>query len=192
VSRPRVVTHDHQPLYRIVRANWTDPLDASFSQTVRDNRWNTPAFPALYCCCSLRVARAVALYRLRRVGALLDDLAPGARPRLVEIGWQGDVIDAASAAGVAAAGFPDAYPRGVTVEATQSAAARWHETGKEGVVCRSHALAEMASIDAWNGDHIPWGEVAIFPRHARVAPRRIRDHADPDWLTGPAITPISG
>jgi RES domain-containing protein len=179
-----VVTHDHQPLYRIARANWADPLDASFSQAVLDNRWNTTAFPALYCCCSLPVARAVALYRLRRVGAVLDDLAPGARPRLVEIGWQGDVVDVASAAGVAAAGFPDTYPRGVTVEATQSAAARWHEAGKEGVVCRSHALVEMASIDVWSGDHIPWGEVAVFPRQAREAPRRIRDHADLGWLTG--------
>ena len=52
--------HRHRPVYRVVRADWEDPLDASFSRRRPDRRWNTADFGALYCCCSEAVARAVA------------------------------------------------------------------------------------------------------------------------------------
>ena len=54
------VVHNHVPIFRVVRRGWPDPADAKFSQLSRvDNRWNTPGFPALYCCCSETVARAI-------------------------------------------------------------------------------------------------------------------------------------
>jgi len=133
--------HSHSPLYRVVRQNCSDPLDISHSRRRHgDYRWNTPEFPALYCCCSEWVARAVALDHLRFAGVDLSDLQPGARPQLVEVEWSGKVIDAASAGGVASAGFPRDYPEGVRKDQTRRSAVEWHSTGAEGVVYRSAAL----------------------------------------------------
>jgi len=73
--------HDHTPVQRVVRRGWSDPLDASFSQRRPDRRWNTQDFPALYCCCSVRVARAVALDIFRVAGLELEDLHPPPSPR---------------------------------------------------------------------------------------------------------------
>ncbi|MFN8558508.1 MAG: hypothetical protein U0531_14580, partial [Dehalococcoidia bacterium] len=56
-----LVEHDHVPVFRVVRAGWPNPLDASFSHN-QSNRWNPRgAFPALYTCCSPAVARAIVL-----------------------------------------------------------------------------------------------------------------------------------
>ena len=98
---PVLFDHSHQPVYRVVRRSWRNPLDATFSQRpTADNRWNTNRFPALYCCCSVTVARAVALDVLRYAGIELTDLRPDVQPRLVEISWSGEVVDVATAAGV--------------------------------------------------------------------------------------------
>jgi len=66
--------HNHEPIYRVVRANWRDPLDATFSQNSVDNRWNTKTFSALYCCCSEPVMIAVAEDILGYAGVDLSDL----------------------------------------------------------------------------------------------------------------------
>ena len=57
----RVVGHTHVPLLRVIPREYVnDATNAAPSQAKTDNRWNTPAFPALYCCCALSVAIAVA------------------------------------------------------------------------------------------------------------------------------------
>lgn len=178
MRQPLLVDHEHL-VYRVVRRGWRDPLDASFSQTRTSNRWNTPRFPALYACCSEPVARGVAQDVFRLSGITVEDLQPDARPSLVEIAWSGRVVDVASAAGLAAAGFGADYPVGTTADLTQAAAARWHREGREGVVCRSASLARTGFAD-WTGPHMRWGELAIFPDNARQPPRRRRTRED--WL----------
>ena len=68
--------HDHVPVFRVARRDWPDPVDAKFSQlSYVNNRWNTPVFPALYCCCPEVVARAIVRDIFRLTGAGLADLA---------------------------------------------------------------------------------------------------------------------
>lgn len=167
------VPHGHIPIYRVGRADWTDPLDASWSLRQTLNRWNTQEFPTLYCCCSERVARAVVTDRLRRGGLVLEDLLPSARPVLFEIEWSGQVADMASREGIVANGFPEDYPEGVEIRRCQEAARRWHVEGLEGVVCRSASLWRLG-FRRWQGDHRDWGEVAIFVEKSRERPRLIR------------------
>lgn len=176
-----LIPHGHEPVYRVARAGWDDPLDVSHSQRRSDNRWNTPEFPALYACCSETVARAVTLDVFRVYALVLDDLPASIRPQLVELGWQGEAVDVASAEGVAQAGFPPTYPEGAPREATQRAAGTWHQEGREGVVCRSASLARRG-FSGWQGSHEAWGELAIFVRNARHQPRLLRRRPDDGWL----------
>lgn len=181
MNGPRAVLHSHTGVYRVIRRKWRDPLDASFSQRKTDNRWNTPEFPALYCCCSLGVARSVALDLLRRAGVVLEDLRPEAQPALAEIRWSGRVVDVTSAKGIAAAGFDSRYPEGATIAGTQAKAANWHAAGFQGVVCRSTSMARQG-FDRWVGDHRRWGELAIFIRDERRKPVLIRRVEGLSWL----------
>lgn len=173
--------HAH-PVLRVVRAGWRDATDASQSRTRADNRWNTADFLALYCCCSVPVARAVALDRFRLAAVVVEDLQPEAKPALTELSWSGRVVDVVSQGGVAAAGFPPAYPAGVSKEDTRRAASRWHEFGHEGVVCRSASLWRRGRGQAWEGDHKPWSELAIFPLKAANQPRGEGRRNDLAWL----------
>jgi hypothetical protein len=178
----RTVSHRHRPVYRVVRAGWKDPLDASFSQRALDNRWNTPEFPALYCCCALAVARAVTRDILRYAGVEIEDLQPGFRPRLVEVEWSGEVVDVVSPEGIEAAGFPDSYPEGVSKRRTREAAAAWHGQAAEGVVCRSASLHRLGASD-WSGGCSRIGELAVFVDNCRTPPREIRRRDDAGWLS---------
>lgn len=173
--------HDHVPLHRVVRADWSDPLDASFSQRSPDRRWNTGNFPALYCCCSAGVARAVTLDLFRVAGVELEDLQPGARPQLAEIDWRGEVVDMLSEDGLNAAGFPQDYPSTADRAATRSAGERWHAAGAEGVCGRSASLARRG-FSAWHGDHRRYGELAIYVRNAASEPHLRRRRTDARWL----------
>lgn len=181
-----LVVHDHNPVYRVVRRAWKDPLDASYSRRRNaDNRWNTPSFGALYCCCSPVVARGVANDILRVASTDLADLQDTAYPQLVEIEWSGTVVDMASAEGILAAGFPDSYPGGVAKAATRRAASAWHRRKFQGIVCRSASLARLGR-KTWTGSHEPWGELAIFPRNA-AAPKLVRRRSDLIWLEPPGL-----
>ncbi len=178
---PLSAAHSHWPVFRVVRAEWQEPLDATFSQSKPDRRWNTQHFPALYCCCSLPVARAITR-DIFNLGAILpSDLQPEYRPRLVEIKWQGRVADVASPAGVEAAGFPTAYPEDVETETTQRKGSEWFARGLEGVVCRSASLFRLGA-SRWNGSHEPWGELAIFVSNSEEEPRLIGHRDELDWL----------
>ncbi|HEV7519020.1 MAG TPA: RES domain-containing protein [Thermoanaerobaculia bacterium] len=170
-----------QVLYRVVRAGWSDPLEATWSQTARDRRWNTIDFPALYCCLSLDVARAITRDLLGLAGVELDDLQPAYRPRLVEIGWSGELVDVATAPGVAAAGFPGSYPEGVHRSDTRRAALRWYRQEREGVACRSASLHRLG-LAKWTGAPERWSEAALFVDHCRTPPVRLGHHDDGGWL----------
>jgi RES domain-containing protein len=174
--------HAH-PIFRVVQGGWRDAVDVSYSRTRVDNRWNTADFPALYCCCSVPVARAVALDVFRRAAVMAEDLQPEARPALAKLSWTGKVVDIASADGVAAAGFPPAYPDGVSKEDTRRAASQWHESGQEGVVCRSASIWRRdRERAAWDGSHESWSELAIFPLKAANQPQEEERRNDSAWL----------
>jgi hypothetical protein len=178
-----VIDHGHTPVYRVVRKGWKDPLDVSYSQKAPDNRWNTPDFPTLYCCCSTKTAQAVAedlfigTFRVQ-----LIDLLPSVVPNLVEIGWSGRVVDVASAEGVGGAGLDSSYPDRSTKEQTRQLATEWHSGGAQGVVCRSASLAQKGFSD-WSGSHEQWSELAIFVRNCIEPPILVKRRPDLDWLT---------
>lgn len=184
MTAPRLMPHTHN-IYRVLAHRHTTPEDASYSQTKRDNRWNTPEFPALYACCSPAVARSVAEDIYRRSGVVLEDLQPDALPALHELSWRGELVDAATPAGLAAAGFPSTYPAGVSKVDTQRAAGAWQAAGLDGVVCRSASLGRLG-FTRWAQPHEPWGEVAIFTRNAKRPVRRQRTWPDLAWLRPPA------
>jgi RES domain-containing protein len=174
--------HDHVPIYRVVRRSWADPIDASFSRRPgTNNRWNTREFPALYCCCSGEVAKAVANDVFRVTGSTLADLQEGAYPQLVEIQWQSDPVDMTVEVAIVAAGFPRDYPIGVEYAQTQGAAVKWHAAGATGVVCRSASMSRLGFTD-WRGDHAKWGEIAIYPDNCGSKPALLQRRSDLDWL----------
>lgn len=176
----RTENHTHVPVYRVTRAGWADPLDATFSQKRDTNRWNTAEFPALYCCCSIAVARAVTRDLYVDAAIDLEDLQPAARPTLSEIEWRGKVVDVASSEGLQAAGLPRSNPAELEVRLTQPLAAVWHSARVEGVLCRSASLARLGFVD-FSGDHQRWGELAIFV--ANSAPPSLASRlAGQDWL----------
>lgn len=173
--------HTHEPVFRVVRAGWRDPLDASFSQTKPDNRWNTAEFPALYCCCSEAVARAVVLDVFHFAGVEMNDLKSGARPQLTEIGWRGDAVDLIYDAGIEAAGFLASYPRGVSKQATRAAATRWNSAGHPAIVCRSASLSRQG-LALWEGEHERWGELTILVMNVLELPRLLKRRRSLTWL----------
>jgi hypothetical protein len=181
---PLTVEHAHEPIYRVIRQDWVDPLDASFSQRAIDNRWNTAEFPALYCCCSEAVARAVTLDIFRMSGVELDDLQLAYRPQLVEISWTGRVVDVASPEGIEASQLPPEYPQLVAKWQTRRMAAVWHRSGNEGVLSRSASL-ERLRFSAWTGSHARWGEIALFARNWNTGPMLLSRRTDMAWFSIP-------
>lgn len=179
----RTVDHSHTPLLRVVQRSWESAADASYSQARNDRRWNTRDFPALYCCCGERVARANAVDPLRRSNTFLEDLTPDTMPQLAEIDWAGELVDVASHDGLTANGFAVNYPVGVTIVQCQQAATNWHAQNCQGVVCRSVPLHRLGRETAWTGSHEDWAEVAIFTQRSRQVPREIgRRDIDFAWL----------
>jgi len=181
VSRPLIIEHNHQPIYRVVRRG-AGPLEtAGRRQRVLDHPFSHPEDPTLYCCCSEWVARAVTLERFRVAGLDVSDLQPGARPQLVELSWSGQVVDLASEDGVAAAGFPPDFPEGVRPEQTRRAAGEWRSAGAAGVVYRSGALRKRG-FKSWEGSHKRWSELAVFLDRCGEPPKLLRLREDQDWL----------
>ena len=177
--KPRILDHRHE-VFRVVRAGWTDPLSATFSRSAPDRRWNTSDFGALYLCCSEGVARAIVNDLFKITGVELDELQPAYLPQLVEIAWEGQVVDVASEAGVRAAGFLARYPKDIKKAATRAASIRFRKQGFDGVVCRSASLERMG-MALWTGDHATWSEVAVFEEAAERA-RVVSRRRDLDWL----------
>ncbi len=170
-----LIPHNHDPVFRVIRKNWGDPLDASFSQNNTDNRWNTRDFPALYCCCSEQVAVAVAEDVFANAGVNLSDLQPEYRPQVARISWTGDVVDIITAKGIEGVGLPIGYPVGVDKSQTRNLAEQWVKNGSEGVVCRSASMLKKG-FSNWNGNHEPWGELAVFVSKAKTRPSLMSRH----------------
>jgi len=143
----------------------------------------------LYCSCSERVARAIVrdLFRLARLE--LADLQESMLPQLVEVTWQGDVVDVASPNGIQSAGFSPDYPIGVNKEKTRVAARRWHNDGAGGVSARSASMMRLG-FRLWDGFHSSWSETAIFVNNAPAKPVLLRRRPDMDWLALPPETEI--
>ncbi len=148
-----------------------------------ENRWNTHEFPALYCCCSIRVASEIVQDRFRRLAIMLEDLQDGQLPTLVEVDWSGMIVDCASPMGLVAAGLP-AYPDGVDKPECRTLAATWHAANLQGVLARSAAVWRNGIALGWAGSHRQWSELAIFVRNARRSPRLVRRRRDLNWLGG--------
>lgn len=180
MNPPTVVRHQHAPVFRVLRAGHSDPLDGTQSRR-RPGRWNTADYPALYCCCSELTAKAVAQDRFNLAAVDLADLQPEAFPQLFELDWAGSVVDVASSVGIAAAGFSPSYPEGVSHEETKPRAAQWHQDGLEGVVCRSASLSRLG-FSGWSDDCQLWGELAVFTERAQLRPALRRERSDLDWL----------
>lgn len=171
MSAPRVIAHDHQPVFRVVRASWPDALDASFSQKAADNRWNDREFAVLYLCCSPVVARVVALDILGYGGIDVRDLHAEYLPQLVHITWRGQVIDMVSMDGIAGVGLPLDYPSNIDKSSTRALARQWFHDQCEGVVCRSASMMRRG-LAVWNGAHEAWGELALFVGNLKRKPKQ--------------------
>lgn len=165
--------HVHIPIFRVIPADTKDPLDVSYSQIKKDNRWNTPEFPALYACCSKKVVEAIIQDRYRKGAIILEDLDPSRRPHVVKLSWSGKLVDVATKNGIIQAGFNENYPEGVDYTQTQLLATKCHEAEMEGVVCRSASLSRFG-FKKWEGDHQSWGEIAVFVRKAKNKPQLLK------------------
>jgi hypothetical protein len=108
-------------------------------------------------------------------------LQPAMLPQLVEIAWEGGVIDVASPEGVAAAGFPQDYPVGIDKSQTRESARIWHDGGAAGVVARSASLMRMGRR-GWDGDHAAWSETTVFANNSPVRAIVHRRRTELDWL----------
>jgi RES domain-containing protein len=164
------ISHDHLPVYRVVRRGWADPIDTSFSQRHNvDNRWNTPDFPALYCCCSKSVARAIVKDRFGITGVEMADLQETAYPQLIEVHWVGRPVDMITEATIISAGFSCGYPTGAMHAETRRAAIKWHAEGQAGILCRSASVAQ-SGFTRWIGDHADWSELVIYTQNSPLRP----------------------
>lgn len=176
------VYHNHLPIYRVVRRSWHDPTEVAFSQGSKaDNRWNTVAFPALYCCCSEAVASAVVRDIFRITGAGLADLLEAAYPQLVELDWEGEAVDMTTEAAIVSLGFATDYPVGIDHVQTRILAVSWHAGGASAVLCRSASLSRIG-FSGWIGDHAAWSELAIYTVNSPKKPVVLRRRNDLGWL----------
>jgi hypothetical protein len=128
-----------------------------------------PDFPALYSCCSKRIARAIVKDRFGIAGVELTDLQDTAYPQLVEVHWVGRSVDMITEGPIVTAGFSNGYPQGATHVETRRAAVQWHAEGQTGVVCRSASIAQFGS-SKWIGDHADWSELAIYTQNSPLRP----------------------
>jgi len=173
VSVPLFITVSHSPLLRVVNAGWRDPLDTSWSAK-SGGRWNTMGtFEALHTFGSRRGARAFAWEKMRLLGVVPEDLLSEAHPQLVELYWNGTVVDVATKDGVRAVGFDEDYPTDVDWSETQPLGAVWHASGHEGVQCRSATL-ERIGESSWAGAPLDWSEIVLFSSNTKQAPRLSR------------------
>jgi len=140
MSAAETIDHAHEPVFRVLRADRQNALDASFSQKAIDNRWNHSEFAALYLCCSVEVARAVARDILGYGGIDVHDLHAEYLPELIHVSWHGPVVDVTSAHGIAAVDLPSDYPKNCDKRSTRRLAQQWFQQKYEGVVCRSASM----------------------------------------------------
>jgi hypothetical protein len=115
-------------------------------------------------------------------GIELADLQDAMLPQLVEVAWNGEVIDVASPEGIAAAGFPPDYPNGVDKAQTRATARIWYGSGAAGIVGRSASLMRLG-LRSWDGDHEGWSETTVFVSNSPLRPIVLQRRADLDWFS---------
>jgi RES domain-containing protein len=164
------------PYYRVVAPEWIDPADTTYSKQ-RGGRWNPAGeFGALYLNATTQVAAANARAQHSGHAIKLFDLLPEARPELVtfEVPMV-DVVDACTPIGIAALGFAENFPYGVTWPPCQAIGRETHMNALAGVAARSNAEATgTASVGE---------ELALFEEVA-VGPSRARRRFD-EWYPDP-------
>ncbi len=152
--------------YRVVAPDWVDATDTSHSK-LRGGRWNPAGeFGALYLNATVQVAAANV--RARHAGRAIKpfDLLPKARPELVSFEVpMVDVVDACTAAGIAALDFAGSFPYDVGWPPCQEIGRQAHADGLPGVAARSNA---EATATTWVGE-----ELALFEK-PRVRAARVR------------------
>lgn len=146
--------------FRVAEADWSNPLDASFSMQDNGQRWNPPSVSCLYLNTDEETARA-------NVSKLYDglpygpgDFDPATAPLLVGVYIpDGQAADAYTDAGLAALGLPATYPyyaNGALIPHAicQPIGQSVFDAGLDGVDCRSA---------------VPGGtrELAWFPRNSQ-------------------------
>ncbi len=163
----------------MVAPEWIDPADTAYSKK-RGGRWNPAVeFGALNLNATIQVAAANA--RAQHVGRAIKlfDLRPEARPELVtfEVPMV-DVLDACTPEGIAALGFAENFPYGVSWPPCQAIGREAHANALAGVAARSNAEAtESASVGE---------ELALFEEVVAGPPRARRrfDEWYPDPIPG--------
>jgi hypothetical protein len=171
---------DGHSWWRIARASWADPLDASHSARL-GGRWNPPdSFPALYLNEDLVTARANMRLFTTAWPYEPEDLLDGAGPLLVEatLPRRQVVADAHTPAGIRALGLPatdpliaDGSSTSVPHVGCQQIGVTLHAAGLRGVRCRSAQTALGAGR-----------ELAWFPATSRSTATRRRTLAFTEWF----------
>jgi RES domain-containing protein len=163
----------------VVAPEWTDPADTTYSKQ-RGGRWNPAGeFGALYLNATIQVAAANARAQHAGRAIKLFDLLPEARPELVTFEvLMVDVVDACTPDGIAALGFAENFPYGVTWQPCQAIGREAHATAMAGVAARSNA---EVTETAWVGE-----ELALFEEFVVGSPRARRrfDEWYPDPIPG--------
>lgn len=167
------------PYHRVVAPEWIDPADTAYSKQ-RGGRWNPAGeFGGLYLNATIQVAAANARAKHSGRAIKLFDLLPEARPELVTFEvLMVDVVDACTPDGIAALGFAENFPYGVTWPRCQEIGREAHADALAGVAARSNAeVTETASIGE---------ELALFEEVVVGAPRARRrfDEWYPDPIPG--------
>jgi RES domain-containing protein len=164
------------PYYRVVAPEWIDPADTAYSKQ-RGGRWNPAGeFGARYLNATIQVAVANARAQHSGRAIKLFDLLPEARPELVTFEvLMVDVVDACTPVGIAALGFAENFPYGVTWPRCQEIGREAHGYALAGVAARSNGeVTETASIGE---------ELALFEEVVVGAPRARRRFYE--WYADP-------
>jgi RES domain-containing protein len=172
----RMVIPRGGPYHRVVAPDWIDPADTAYSKQ-RGGRWNPAGeFGALYLNASIHVAAANARAQHSGRAIKLFDLLPAARPELVTFEVKMvDVLDVCTAEGIAALGFAENFPYGVTWPPCQAIGRDARANALAGVASRSNAEAtETASVGE---------ELALF-EEVVVGPSQQRRRFD-EWYPDP-------
>lgn len=162
--------------YRVVAPDWTDAASTAYSKQ-HGGRWNSAGeFGALYLNATLRVAAANARARHAGRAIKLFDLLPEARPELVTFDVRMvDVVDACTPQGIAALGFAENFPYGVSWPPCRAIAREAHADALAGVAALSSA--EATATTSVGEELALFEEVAI---NASLARRRFSDwYPDP-------------
>ncbi len=150
--------------FRVVAPDWVDPASTEYSKQ-RGGRWNPAGeFGALYLNATIEVAAANARAQHAGRAIKLFDLLPQARPEVVVFDVPMiKVLDACTAAGIAALGFAENFPFGVGWPSCQAIAREAHTAKLAGVASRSNA---EATATRFSGE-----ELAVFEEVSAGAPQ---------------------